>query len=83
MGCSVTLYIASTFYKGKEWIYRGKSMAKYFNIYNIFLFYKQKFINNNYSNNTKDTFLSHLPKCFNLYRNLGKFTKSDVKLGGQ
>ena len=31
-------------------------MAKYFNIYNFFLFWEQKYTNNNYSNNTKDMF---------------------------
>ena len=29
----LTLYIILTFYKGNDWIYRRKSMAKYFNIY--------------------------------------------------
>ena len=42
----------------------------------FFSCYKQKYTNNNYSNNTKDIFLNHSLACFIIYRDRGKFTKS-------
>lgn len=57
-------------------------MAKYFNIYNIFLklFFKQKYTNSNNSNITNDIFVSHTPKRYTVYHNRGKFANADVKL---